>query len=202
MKLRILSDIHLEFGDIEITKLPDDKDTVLVLAGDIGVGMSALPFIKDMCDRFAKVLYVLGNHEFYGHYVHLIRDNWMVVATTIPNLIVLDNGAVTIDDVVFIGGTMWTDVNNDCWFAKQNLKRYMHEFSGTIKGWSVDQSIQAHKETKRFFASVMADSVGDKIVCITHHLPHEVCIKEPFIGNVINPGFASTDLERDRKSVV
>lgn len=194
MKLRILSDIHLEFGMLEVTELPDEKDTVLVLAGDIGVGMGALPFITEMCERFKHVLYVLGNHEFYHHYVHLIRDNWMVVSSTMPNLTVLDDAAVTIDDTLFLGGTLWTDVHNGDWFAKQKLKQGMNDFR-VIKGFGVEQSITAHNETASFFNNVLKHNDTRNTVVVTHHLPHEVCIMPPFAGNPLNPGFVCTDLD-------
>ena len=112
MKIRILSDLHLEFGKIEIVALPDDMDTTLILAGDIHVGTRAFDFVTELCARFRNVIYILGNHEFYGHDVPTIVDNWRYIAKNIDNLQVLEKDYVVVEDTIFIGGTMWTDLNN------------------------------------------------------------------------------------------
>ncbi|MCP4437549.1 MAG: hypothetical protein GY810_01235 [Aureispira sp.] len=194
MKLRILSDLHLEFGTLKITALPDDKDTILVLAGDIGVGMSAIPFIDEMCERFAHVIYVMGNHEFYRNYKSVILENWRAVSESKSNLHVLENCSVVIDGILFLGGTMWTDVDNDCWFAKQKVKKGMNDFRA-IKHFSVEDSIACQKETREYFLKTLEQDHPGKVVIVTHHLPHEICIVPEFKGNILNPGFVSSNLE-------
>jgi predicted phosphodiesterase len=195
MKIRILSDLHLEFGNLIITRLPDDHDTILVLAGDIHVGMKGLDFVDEMCERFKHVVYVLGNHEFYGTYVQITRDNWQVVAQAKANLTVMDNSYIILDDVLFLGGTLWTDVNKGDWFAKQRVKKGMHEFNGTIKHFNVEDAIYEHKITKEFILNTMCKFPDMKTVVVTHHMPHEECIMPPFAGSTLNPAFACTDME-------
>lgn len=70
MKAHILNDLHIEFGDFEP---PATDADVVVLAGDIGVGMGGLHWAQD---RFPDrpVVYVPGNHEFYRHDIALIND--------------------------------------------------------------------------------------------------------------------------------
>ena len=73
MKIRYLSDVHFEFhadgGRAFVDSIPVDC-AVLVLAGDIGVahGGSLLKGMRMLLERFAgiPVLFVPGNHEFYG----------------------------------------------------------------------------------------------------------------------------------------
>ena len=69
MKLHILNDLHIEFEDFEP---PATDADVVVLAGDIGVGMEGLRWAED---RFPDkpVIYVPGNHEFYHHDITLIE---------------------------------------------------------------------------------------------------------------------------------
>ena len=72
MDLRIMSDVHLEFAPLNsLPELPTDKDGILILAGDIcpynSLHFLLIPFLMAMSLRFRKVLYVLGNHEFYGY---------------------------------------------------------------------------------------------------------------------------------------
>ncbi len=68
MKLHILNDLHIEFEDFDP---PVTDADVVVLAGDIGVGMEGLRWVAA---RFPDrpVIYVPGNHEFYQHDIALI----------------------------------------------------------------------------------------------------------------------------------
>jgi len=59
MKIQVMSDLHLEFGAFEIPRTDAD---VIVLAGDIHVGIKAIDWIKN---QTKPVIYVLGNHEYY-----------------------------------------------------------------------------------------------------------------------------------------
>jgi predicted phosphodiesterase len=73
MKIALASDIHLEFGPIEL-KMTESAD-VLILAGDIcqavdvnndtTIGRTCQTFFKQCSDRFPKVVYIMGNHEHY-----------------------------------------------------------------------------------------------------------------------------------------
>ncbi len=65
MKLQIASDLHIEFG--HNPELRDVGANVLVLAGDIGCAdMDTVDWLHDLSSRYEAVLYVAGNHEFYG----------------------------------------------------------------------------------------------------------------------------------------
>ena len=71
MRLHVLGDLHLEFGPVDI---PLTEVDVGVLAGDIDVGTQGLAWIRS---RFLgrPVLYVLGNHEFYGHNLTTLTES-------------------------------------------------------------------------------------------------------------------------------
>ena len=74
-----MSDLHLEFYNDNVWKpIPNDqdKDTVLLLAGDIGVGLSAKGWITEMCGRYKYVIYILGNHEFYKNEFCGLPQKW------------------------------------------------------------------------------------------------------------------------------
>jgi predicted phosphodiesterase len=67
MKLHILSDLHTEFADFEP---PETDADIVILAGDIGVGLGGLSWVaRHLSDR--PIIYVPGNHEFYGHDISL-----------------------------------------------------------------------------------------------------------------------------------
>ena len=200
MKIRILSDLHLEFGSIEITKLPEDKETILILAGDIHVGMRGCKFVDKMCEQFKEVIYILGNHEFYHNHYETILDNWKYVAKNKHNLHVLEDDYVIFEDVLFMGGTMWTDVNEGDWLTVRSTKRGMNDFN-VIQGFDIHKSMEMHYKTKCYFTDVVKLFPDHKVVAITHHLPVKECISPAFVGHPLNPGFVSTDLEYLLKDV-
>jgi predicted phosphodiesterase len=146
MKIAVCSDIHLEFGPIEL-KNPGDVD-VLVLSGDICVDadldmkdrrQSEMGFARkrsegfheffEMCGReFPHVIYVAGNHEHYhGDYAETLPNLKRKLAY-IKNLYVLDREVKKIDDVTFIGGTLWTDMNKEDPLTLFHIKRMMNDF--------------------------------------------------------------------------
>jgi predicted phosphodiesterase len=60
MKLNVLSDLHLSLAALA---MPENEADVVVLAGDIARPKEAIAWASG----FVKpVLYVPGNHEFYG----------------------------------------------------------------------------------------------------------------------------------------
>ncbi|RJX30894.1 MAG: phosphoesterase [Oxalobacter sp.] len=114
MKIHFLSDIHLEFGkwtkSIDVNAIDAD---VTVLAGDIGVGLEGIQWALTI-ER--PVIYVMGNHEFYGQrkMAELWRKAREKVAGTHVHL--LENESVLIntpgnplEQVRFIGAVFWTD---------------------------------------------------------------------------------------------
>ena len=60
MKIQILSDLHIEFGEFIF---PNVERDLLILAGDIGVGESTVDIIKAQCE-IGPVVYIMGNHEY------------------------------------------------------------------------------------------------------------------------------------------
>lgn len=126
MKIAFCSDLHLEFGKLEMSNT--ENADVLVLAGDICVANDVWPlddplgmgfgksdrihdFFQNVCDEFPEVIYICGNHEHYhGDYKYSLsrlRDN----LGYIPNLRILEKESYNINGITFVCGTMWSDFN-------------------------------------------------------------------------------------------
>lgn len=108
LRLRPYSDLHLEFGvdDTFLSCLSDDGADIVVLAGDVHRGDKGVQWA---IERFAcPVVYVLGNHEPYGHdlddSIASCRDS-----ARGSNVVVLENEEVVFGGVRFLGCTFWTD---------------------------------------------------------------------------------------------
>lgn len=128
MKIAVCSDIHLEFGPIELTN-PGNVD-VLILSGDIMVandlmerdlyGISAHKrsdtfhkFFQECSARFPHVIYIMGNHEHYHGDYAKSADTIRTRLAYLQNVYFLDKHSLVIDGVTFVGGTLWTNMNKE-----------------------------------------------------------------------------------------
>ena len=104
MRLQVLSDLHLEFGDYAPEQARAD---VVILAGDIHVGCKGIQWVKKHFPE-QPVIYVIGNHEFYGHSISGVFKEFR---TRIEggNICLLENQSVEIGGFTFLGCTLWTD---------------------------------------------------------------------------------------------
>jgi predicted phosphodiesterase len=108
VRVYVLSDLHLERR--QFTPPPVDAD-VIVLAGDISVGTRGVDWAREWADG-RTVLYVVGNHEFYGHALPGLIDDLRQSATGSP-IQVLENEELVVDGVRFLGCTLWSDFEFD-----------------------------------------------------------------------------------------
>jgi len=87
-------------------------------------------FFKRCSFQFPHVIYVLGNHEHYhGDFAtthNIIKS--MLESNFLSNVYLLDNEIKQIDDVTFIGGTLWTDMNKEDPITLYHMKSMMNDF--------------------------------------------------------------------------
>jgi len=201
-----MSDLHLEFEEKTTNFSPAptefDKETVLILAGDIGVALKAEPFLQAMCKRFYKVVYVLGNHEYYHHDYFKVRVQWNEYPAMPGNFILLDDHSAIIDDQYrFIGGTLWTDFNNGDWFAYQQARQGMNDFNIVTKQIRNDEgdertvrfdptdAHQIHQRTRDFIVEELEKPFEGKTIVVTHHLPHPLCVPKRYKTSGLNAAY-------------
>jgi len=131
MKLHILSDLHTEFADFDP---PETDANMVVLAGDIGVGSGGIQWAERWSPK-VPVIYVPGNHEFYGHDIR-ITDRLQAVAP--DNIHVLNNDVLELDGVRFLGSTLWTDFRlygeGEAWFSRQKARALIEDFISIRNG--------------------------------------------------------------------
>lgn len=171
MKLLILSDVHTEFRVPEII-VPVETD-VIILAGDIGVyGEESLKdFLHKMNEYNKPVLYVLGNHEFYGtsniDYLH-VMEWFRNLEKEFCNLIILHNETVIVEGVNFVGTPLWTNFDDDFWMEKVSQKS-ISDFVESC--FTTKDYIQMYEESEMFIASNIVPEMIN--VVITHFPPLE-----------------------------
>ena len=114
MLLRYLSDVHLEYrkpsdGFLDLPSLSTDSESVLILAGDIGSGVSVVDWFKELSPRFRYILFVTGNHDYWDSEMSDLDKKLTELCSLIPNVDFLNNRSFILDDVEFMGGTLWAD---------------------------------------------------------------------------------------------
>lgn len=124
MHLQIASDLHLEFlkqrFPTERLIQPAAEADILILAGDICHGTDAIALFRDWP---VPVLYLAGNHEFYKCDLQATRDSLRAAAQG-TNVRFLDNDAMDIDGIRFLGTTLWTDYRLGADRTQEQLMAY------------------------------------------------------------------------------
>lgn len=209
MKVRIVSDIHTEFYLELLPMNPEDRDTVLILAGDIGViGLrdSLWEFLDDCAKRFNTILFVCGNHEFYN--LITIDDGIATLkqfAKAYNNLIILENDTRVIDDIMFIGATLWTSLKHDPMYMF-HIKTRMSDFKRIMtnaKDFILPEDLVArHDVSVPFIFNAVEEAKKNHLIpfVITHHAPSYKSIDAKYrtgkyMDDVVNSAFYS-DLDQ------
>ena len=145
MKIAICSDIHLEFGGVNLQNTEEAQ--VLILGGDIMVvedigapdslnfmqgakSTRIIDFFKRCSLQFPHVIYIMGNHEHYnGDYAtSASKIRTMLKDHNLDNVHFLDNEVWDHGDYRFVGGTLWTDMNGGDGITMQYVSRRMNDF--------------------------------------------------------------------------
>ena len=206
MKLRIMSDLHIEFmlktDDFDILAMPDDKDTVLILAGDIHSSKHLHSVFDKFTDQFKAIVFVYGNHEFYGTNMPAVPLKVDKAIAHLSNVFVLDADTVLIDDVHFVGATLWTDMDNHNQMVMWDAGAMMTDYKCIRTGprhepWKrplkpVD-TIRFHIEERNYMFRMITDlkEAGETVVAVSHHLPSYQSIGPGYKGSSLNGAYAS-----------
>jgi DNA repair exonuclease SbcCD nuclease subunit len=167
MKVAICSDVHLEFGQLNLENTENAE--VLILSGDICTAVDLrvtdsilssaktdryLEFFNSCSNNFPHVVYVMGNHEHYhGDYATSATDLKHALKH-LTNVHVLDKEVFDLGDHRFIGGTLWTDMNGYDEMTMHHVQRRMNDFqicenSAEVVNYRVFDTEDDHK-TVRF----------------------------------------------------
>jgi len=191
MLIRVASDIHLEFGmddyNFILPPLPEDPETVLILAGDIHTGTSAtdefLPFVSS---RFAHVFYVLGNHEFYGFDFNTVAEDIRYEIDDITNVTLLDDDYFIHNGVRFVGSTLWTDVKKRDPLSIMLVRNSMNDYRAIKKAGSrlsVYDTIDHPEESVEYLKNTLNTPFDGPTVVVTHHGPSYQSAHYMYRGN-------------------
>ncbi len=175
MRLHVLSDLHLE----QRPALPPAIDAdVIVLAGDIGTGTGGIQWAQRWSGG-RDVLYLAGNHEFYGHalpdLINELRDS--AAGTSVH---VLENDELILGGVRFLGCTLWSDFEFDgrarraasMAACEQIVNDYrLIRFGTDRRALGARDTLAVHEASRGWLAERLAQPYNGPTVVITHHAP-------------------------------
>ncbi len=175
MRIRILSDLHREFGPVD---LPNVAADVVVLAGDIDRGTKGVMWARQKFTDM-PLLYVAGNHEHYDERIGRLHEKLRNAAAG-SNVVILENQTYELNGYRFFGATLWTD------FALLGDRQSSMLQAGE-KGTGMNDyrkirrhdtsrlqpkhTLLLHAESRLALTQFLAGGDRGKSVVITHHAP-------------------------------
>lgn len=199
MRLQIASDLHLEYLEWKFPAFrgvePAAAD-VLVLAGDVAKGSRVL-------DLFGgwpyPVVYVPGNHEFYGGEIPDVLADLRQRAAGFPNVKVLAPGIWEHGGVRFIGCTLWTDY---AIFGAERVAEAMAICGVQIEDHRAIRNtgdrpflpadaLALHRAQRQWLRERLAEPFAGKTVVVTHHAPHRKSIAAQYADDLSSAAFVS-----------
>lgn len=219
MKIAFCSDLHLEFGPVEIENT--ENADVLIIAGDIipahyikslnkvisgdfhGVNKSAIDFrifLNDINSKFKDIIIILGNHEFYHGKWYETIDIMREEYSKYSNVHFLEDDSIVINDIIFTGSTIWTNMNNIDPVTLQYIPNMMNDFrliKNEMKGYKALKPMETvirHKNSMCYIREIVEFNNMNQHVIITHHAPHSLSINKEYSDDFCMNGAYQSDL--------
>jgi Icc-related predicted phosphoesterase len=225
MRIQLCSDLHLEFSDVNIKN--DNLADVLILSGDIMIAQDLHDhpepvtspyasyqqlgrrqesaqrfrnFLRRISFQFPHVVYVAGNHEFYhGKFVDSIRVLREECARY-PNIYFMENDYKKIDDILFIGATLWTDLNRGDPVTLYTVANSMNDYR-VIRHDELGytrlrpaHTLSRHRKSLEFIVEAIKNHPTDRVVVVTHMAPSVLSINERYKNDRVMNGAYYSDL--------
>lgn len=222
LKIGCCSDLHTEFGDY-FKHSPEDGGDVLILAGDITTAWALAShrtdaegrsqrknfskLNKELLSNFNKVYMVLGNHE---HYHSIFRKTKASLQKSFNdlniNIHILDNDKDVIDDVLFVGTTLWADFEKGNPVSMANCEFGLNDFRiiGMLdvedlnyfnrhksRAINAEFILQEHINSVKYLELIFSQNKNEKTVVITHHGPTYKSLHREHVGNGLDGIYAS-----------
>ena len=194
MKIRLLSDLHHEFRPDTFKHqqfIKHSGEDVTVLAGDIAVGANNVAQVLDLflLAGHRKIVYLPGNHEFYGNYFTEVTADLEQVCRDRDVTLLRPGSKLVKDDVVFFGGTLWSNFDESP--IAQTLSNRMISDFRAIKSFSTQMCKTLYYNDLAWIKRAYQMYPDHKKVIVTHFLPALECVDQKYNGSPVNSYFAN-----------
>ena len=224
MKIDYMSDIHLEFPEHRNIFPTVSGGDILILGGDITTAAMfrshrtdsdarshskfMKKFKKDVVDKYSQVFYIMGNHE---HYRSIFRKTLPELKEGFANhgmdkIEFFDNDSKVVDDVLFVGSTLWSDFENGNDLSMYRCGRGMNDYRliGLLdvedfnyfnrhktKMITPEFILDEHKKSKGYIERTVKMYPDKKVVVFTHYGPTYKSLNFDHIGNGLDGAYCS-----------
>lgn len=203
-----------------------ENSDVLILAGDILIAEAVIrfpfndnnnftdskyeylsrrfqEFMTYVNSKYEKIMYVMGNHEYYGAKYHKVYNalNNSFNAISNGDIYILDNATEVYGGVAFIGSTLWTDMARGSPLQMMHAKSYMNDYHtitykphNSYRKLDPLDTIKFHNKAKEFITQQVAffnSTKKFKVVVVTHHAPSWQSVNERFRLSDLNGAYVS-----------
>lgn len=220
MKIRVLSDLHLECDEPEA--IPHVDADLIVLAGDIHNHAEGIRWAAETFGDKTPVVYVPGNHEYYDGEFGALEVAMRDAAAGVDNVHYLNSAALTDPDEHWrvLGTTLWTDFElfggskEEIAASIAAAEKVMLDFRGPIQvTWpssatgtagasegsrlfTAADTLALHAHARDWLEQQLAEPFTGKTIVVTHHAPHRASLADRFANDLSSAGFIShlTDL--------
>ena len=220
MKIRVLSDLHLENDEPEL--VPHAQADLIVLAGDIHNHAAGPRWAAETFDGAVPVVYVPGNHEYYDGEFGALEAAMHDAAASVDNVHLLNNTALVDPAGAWrvLGTTLWTDftlygADDEALAASiAAAQRAMLDFRGLIqvtwphggtgtsgvigitdataaRDFTPADTLALHAQARAWLEGELAKTFGGKTIVVTHHAPHRLSLAERYADNRVSAGFVN-----------
>ncbi len=185
MKIRYLSDLHLEFIETNkiddfIKQIPSGIDEICVLAGDIGNPYKSNYdiFMNFISKNFKKTFIIAGNHEYYNKKKTIkdVNEYMKDYFQKFNNISFLNNNYEIYNDYCFVGTTLWSKITNPQYEINDVYK---------IRNFNYNEYNKLNMLSVKFLEDTLLNN--EKCIIITHHMPSESLIDIKYKTTTMQP---------------
>ena len=175
------------------------KDITLVVAGDLATGYITGIWLNKLAELYKNVIFVCGNHEFYGENLYTYVDGLRDVVLP-KNVFILDDETCVIEDVVFIGSTLWSNAKGADHRSGYAMNDYFQisrtNELGLNETIDVFDTLDCHYSSVGYIYSELSTLKSSplKKIVVSHHMPSLKMISNQYRDSSLNP-FYATNLE-------
>ncbi len=208
MRLLIYSDLHREFSanfENRVTtpepQLGSFGADLVVLAGDTDTGVMGVRWARQFFAA-TRVLYVPGNHEYYGNKIGSLQAKLRDEAAG-SSITILDDEAVEVGGYRFFGTTLWTDfeILGDRAEATREAGRHpngMSDFrrirrASDFRRFQPSDAARLHAAAKSRLIHFLESGPRERAVVISHHAPspRSLLVRRDGRADPLDPAYAS-----------
>ena len=205
MKIGYFSDLHLEASNVVLDFSAYD---CLIFAGDISADFFLLEqFLSYKVPHNIPVIFVPGNHEFEGKEFNFSIKSMEDIFSQYENMHFLYNKSIVIDNIQFLGTTLWTNFESMGLQYKEDVKKIVKtnvaDFRYILKiedkkyvSWNpedMEKEFQKSYDFLSFHLKNTPENVEHKIV-VTHFAPHRKSVPAKYAHDLIS-SYSSNDLD-------